>query len=88
MELKTEEKSPRRSPGSGDYGAGILLPILQSNLRVPSRFINRTFTMKVIYNGIVLAESDKTEVVEGNHYFPPDSVKSEFFSKSSTRYAL
>jgi len=32
----------------------------------------------------VLAESDRTEVVEGNHYFPPDAVKREFFSNSST----
>ncbi|MGH9754605.1 MAG: DUF427 domain-containing protein, partial [Blastocatellia bacterium] len=28
--------------------------------------------MKAIWNGAVLAESDKTIVVEGNHYFPPD----------------
>jgi uncharacterized protein (DUF427 family) len=32
----------------------------------------------------VLAESDRTEVVEGNHYFPPDAVKREFFSASGT----
>jgi len=30
--------------------------------------------MKVTVDGIVLAESDKTIIVEGNHYFPPDSV--------------
>lgn len=30
--------------------------------------------MKAIWNGTVLAESDDTVVVEGNHYFPPDSV--------------
>jgi uncharacterized protein (DUF427 family) len=30
------------------------------------------------WNGEVIAESDDTEVVEGNHYFPPDSVRSEF----------
>lgn len=35
-------------------------------------------------NGKTLAESDATVVVEGNHYFPPDSVKSEFFSDSNT----
>lgn len=27
----------------------------------------------------MLAESDKTEKVEGNHYFPPDSIKQEYF---------
>ena len=40
--------------------------------------------MKATWNGAVLAESDRTEVVEGNHYFPPDAVKREFFSNSST----
>ncbi|MEM9983869.1 MAG: DUF427 domain-containing protein [Bacteroidota bacterium] len=38
--------------------------------------------MKAIYNGQVVAESDKTVVIEGNHYFPPDSVKQEFFMES------
>jgi uncharacterized protein (DUF427 family) len=36
--------------------------------------------MKAVFNGQVIAESDETVVVEGNHYFPPQSVKSEFFS--------
>jgi len=40
--------------------------------------------VKVTLNGQILAESDKTEVVEGNHYFPPDSVKKELLSDSST----
>lgn len=35
-------------------------------------------------NGVILAESDKTVVVEGNHYFPPDSVKKDLFSASNT----
>ena len=40
--------------------------------------------MKAKWNGAVLAESDRTEVVEGNHYFPPETVKREFFTDSST----
>ncbi|MEL6892704.1 MAG: DUF427 domain-containing protein [Actinomycetota bacterium] len=36
--------------------------------------------MKAVFNGTVIAESDETVVVEGNHYFPPASVKREFFS--------
>ena len=40
--------------------------------------------MKAIWNGAVLAESPKTEVVEGNHYFPPSSLKREHFQESST----
>lgn len=40
--------------------------------------------MKVIWEGAVLAESDHTEVVEGNHYFPPDSIHREYFKPSDT----
>ncbi|MDJ1468600.1 DUF427 domain-containing protein [Cytophagaceae bacterium DM2B3-1] len=40
--------------------------------------------MKAIWNGQIIAESDQTIVVEGNHYFPPQSVRTEFFIPSST----
>jgi len=40
--------------------------------------------MKAIWNGTVIAESDDTIVVEGNHYFPPASVRAENFSASDT----
>jgi uncharacterized protein (DUF427 family) len=40
--------------------------------------------MKAIWNGAVLAESDQTIVVEGNHYFPPDAIRSEYFKNSGT----
>ena len=39
--------------------------------------------MRAIYNDQVIAESDNTVVVEGNHYFPPDSVKKEFLTTSN-----
>jgi uncharacterized protein (DUF427 family) len=39
--------------------------------------------MKVIWDGVVLAESDQTVVVEGNHYFPPDSIHREYFKESA-----
>jgi len=39
---------------------------------------------KAIWNGAVLAESDHCEVVEGNQYFPPDSVKRDYFKVSET----
>lgn len=38
--------------------------------------------MKAIWNGAVIAESDATIVVEGNHYFPPESVKMECLQTS------
>ena len=40
--------------------------------------------MKAVWNNTVIAESDDTVVVEGNHYFPPDSIKSEYFKPSDT----
>jgi uncharacterized protein (DUF427 family) len=40
--------------------------------------------MKAIWNGTVLAESNDTEVVEGNHYFPASSIKREHFKPSAT----
>ncbi|MFG3817124.1 DUF427 domain-containing protein [Limnothrix redekei] len=39
---------------------------------------------KAIWNGTVIAESDRTEVVEGNHYFPPDTIKADYFQPSNT----
>ncbi len=39
---------------------------------------------KATWNGVILAESDKTEVVEGNQYFPADSIKREYFKETST----
>lgn len=41
--------------------------------------------MKAVWNGVTLAESDKTIVVEGNHYFPPDAVKRELLQPSATQ---
>lgn len=38
--------------------------------------------MKAIWRDTVLAESDSTVVVEGNHYFPPDSVNPSYFRES------
>ena len=38
--------------------------------------------MRAIWNGIVLAESDQTRTVEGNHYFPPASINEEYFRKN------
>lgn len=39
---------------------------------------------KAIWNGRVLAQSDDTVVVEGNHYFPPESLDKSLFTDSAT----
>jgi uncharacterized protein (DUF427 family) len=41
--------------------------------------------MKAVWNGVVLAESDRTVEIEGNHYFPREDVKSELLRESSRR---
>jgi uncharacterized protein (DUF427 family) len=40
--------------------------------------------MKAIWNGVTLAESEHTVVVEGNHYFPPESIHAEHLLDSDT----
>ena len=37
---------------------------------------------KAIWNGKVVAESDRFEEVEGNIYFPPETLKREYFTES------
>lgn len=39
---------------------------------------------RAIWNGVVIAESDATVIVEGNHYFPPTAVKREYLRDSAT----
>lgn len=38
--------------------------------------------MKAVWNDEVLAESEETIIIEGNHYFPPDSITMKYFSKT------
>jgi uncharacterized protein (DUF427 family) len=40
--------------------------------------------VRAVWNGAVLAESDDTVVVEGNHYFPVDSLRPEYFRPRPT----
>ena len=40
--------------------------------------------MKAFWNGEVVADSDQTVVVEGNHYFPPGSVRADLLQSSAT----
>ena len=39
---------------------------------------------RATWNGVVVAESDATRIVEGNHYFPPDSILEQYFKSSGT----
>lgn len=40
--------------------------------------------MKAIWNDQIIAESNQTVVIEGNHYFPPTSIAKSFFKASTT----
>jgi uncharacterized protein (DUF427 family) len=46
--------------------------------------IQESQMVKATWNGTVLAESDMTIVVEGNHYFPPEAVSKDYLKDSST----
>ncbi len=39
--------------------------------------------VRAIWNGTILAESDQTVMVEGNHYFPPESIRREYFKENA-----
>jgi uncharacterized protein (DUF427 family) len=39
---------------------------------------------RALWNGVVIAETDKYELVENNVYFPPEAVKMEYFKASET----
>ena len=40
--------------------------------------------MRATWNGATIAESDDTIVIEGNHYFPRDAIRQEYFQPSNT----
>ncbi|MGZ8499316.1 MAG: DUF427 domain-containing protein [Candidatus Binatia bacterium] len=40
--------------------------------------------MKAVWKNTIVAESNETIVVEGNHYFPPESIKKDCFAPSDT----
>lgn len=40
---------------------------------------------RAVWNGAILAESDDTIVVEGNHYFPRDSINQQYFRESESQ---
>ena len=40
--------------------------------------------IKAIWNGKVVAEADRTEIVEGNHYFSREALRAEYFRPSDT----
>ena len=40
--------------------------------------------MRATWNDTLIAQSDDTVIVEGNHYFPESAIKAEYFSKSET----
>jgi uncharacterized protein (DUF427 family) len=39
---------------------------------------------KAIWNGVVLAESDRTKIVDRNHYFPANTINREYFKENNT----
>ncbi len=42
--------------------------------------------MKAVWEGAIIAQSDATIVVEGNHYFPAESIRQEYLVKTANEY--
>ncbi|HEU5283972.1 MAG TPA: DUF427 domain-containing protein [Burkholderiales bacterium] len=40
--------------------------------------------VRALWNGRVIAQSERCEIVEGNRYFPPDAVRREFLRQSAS----
>jgi len=40
--------------------------------------------VKAVWKGVILADSNETLTVEGNHYFPPDTVRKQYLVPSDT----
>ena len=51
---------------------------------IPIRLSFNFGSLIAVWNGTVIAQSDATVVVEGNHYFPADSVVAEYLGPSET----
>ena len=51
---------------------------------MPNIELDSSDIMKAIWNNKVIAESNETVVVEGNHYFPINSIKKENYHKTET----
>ena len=60
------------------------LPEITDTLRTSS--IKMHTVAKAMWNAAALAESEKYEIVEGNVYFPPESIKRVYFRDSTTEY--
>jgi uncharacterized protein (DUF427 family) len=50
---------------------------------VLERFLTQNTVMKATWNGTLIAESNDTVIVDGNHYFPLESVNPEVLQASS-----
>ncbi len=46
-------------------------------------YLLKSLMPKAIWNGTVLAQSDQTILVEGNHYFPPESINQQYLQDSN-----
>lgn len=47
--------------------------------------LSESIMVKAILNGVVIAETEKYETVEGNMYFPPESLNKDYFTDSDTQ---
>jgi len=78
-------RDARRTTDTPTQGLQRLTAIqVRRNLRDVAR-VDAGMRMQAIFNGTVIAESDDTIVVEGNHYFPSDSLQAGYVEPSATQ---
>src|SRR5262249_32212470 len=74
--ISSRQRHAGNSPACAWQGTREFKPL------VNGRYAGGPTVAKATWNGVVLADSDETVVVEGNHYFPPESLRREFFKSS------
>jgi uncharacterized protein (DUF427 family) len=60
------------------------IDILTLDLDISQSHPHQLIMAKATWNGVILAQSDRTIVVENNYYFPPDSIDRQYFTDSNT----
>jgi len=83
---RAEPGSPR-FPVAGRAGAAHRVPpqVPTRRLGAPAMKGRDREMVEAVFNGQVIARSEHTVQVEGNHYFPPASIRSEFLTRSRAK---
>jgi len=74
-----------RASSAEEVKRGAKKASLRTRHHRPGRAARRGRPVQAIWNGTVIAQSERTVIVEGNHYFPPEDVNREYLEPSARR---